>query len=143
MKIEPVEPQGWRAPRGYQNGIAVDGAARFVFVAGQIAWDAEQRLVGAGDFAAQFRQALANVVAVVAAAGGGPEHVVRMTVYVTDKRLYLESTPAIGAAWRELMGKRWPAMALVQVADLLETGALVEIEATAALPAGPAPAPNG
>jgi enamine deaminase RidA (YjgF/YER057c/UK114 family) len=134
MRIEPVRPEGWRAPKGYENGVQVDGAARFVFVAGQIAWDAEQRLVGRGDFAAQFEQTLANVVAVVRAAGGRAEHLVRMTVYVVDKRQYLACTRELGRIWRELVGERWPAMALVQVADLLEEGALVEIEATAAVP---------
>ena len=133
MNIEKIEPEGWAPPKGYANAVKVEGAGSLLFLAGQIAWDAEQRLVGAGDMAAQFRQALANVVALVRAAGGEPEHVVRMTVYVTDKRAYLAATKAIGAAWRELLGRTYPAMALVQVADLLEEGALVEIEATAAL----------
>lgn len=135
MTLETLQPDGWARPRGYANGIAVDGAARLVFVAGQIAWDAEQRLVGRGDFAAQFRQALANVVAVVRAGGGEPSHLVRLTVYVTDKRAYLAALPDVGAAWRDVMGRHYPAMALVQVADLLEDGAMVEIEGTAALPA--------
>ena len=130
---ERVEPEGWKAPRGYANGVVVEAGARLVFVAGQIAWDAEQRLVGAGDLAAQFAQALRNVVSVVEAAGGRAEDLVRMTVYVTDKRAYLAATRAVGAAWRETVGRTYPAMALVQVADLLEDGALVEIEAVAAL----------
>jgi enamine deaminase RidA (YjgF/YER057c/UK114 family) len=134
MLTRTIEPQGWKQPRGYANGVLVSGAGQFLFVAGQIAWNETQQLVGAGDLARQFDQALANVLAVVAAAGGKPEHVVRMTVYVTDKRAYLGQTPAIGAAWRARMGRHYPAMALVQVADLLEEGALVEIEATAALP---------
>jgi len=133
MKIESVNPAGWPRPKGYANGVHVRGAQSLLFVAGQIAWDAEQRLVAPGDFAGQFAQALRNVVAVVKAAGGWPEHIVRMTVYVTDKKLYLEHTREIGAAWREIFGQHYPAMALVQVADLLELGALVEIEATAAL----------
>jgi enamine deaminase RidA (YjgF/YER057c/UK114 family) len=111
----------------------VEAGARLVFDAGQIAWDAEQRLVGVGDFAAQFAQALSNVVAVVEAAGGRAEDLVRMTVYVTDKRAYLAATRDVGAAWRRIAGRDFPAMALVQVADLLEEGALVEIEAVAAL----------
>jgi enamine deaminase RidA (YjgF/YER057c/UK114 family) len=110
------------------------GASRVLFVAGQIAWDEQHRLVGAGDFTAQFAQCLRNVVAVVREAGGRPEHIVRMTVYVTDKQRYLASAAAVGAAWREILGKHFPAMALVQVADLLEEGALVEIEATATVP---------
>lgn len=128
---ERVEPEGWKAPRGYANGVVVEAGARLVFVAGQIAWDADQRLVGAGDFAAQFAQALRNVVAVVEAAGGRGEDLVRMTVYVTDKRAYLAATREVGAAWREAVGRTYPAMALVQVADLLEEGAMVEIEARA------------
>ena len=134
MKIEPLSPAGWARAKGYSDGVLVSGAGRLLFVSGQIAWDEQHRLVGAGDFAAQFAQALKNVVAVVNAAGGFPDHVVRMTVYVTDKRLYSAKTTEIGAAWRAIMGKHYPAMSLVQVADLLEPGALVEIEATAALP---------
>ena len=134
MKIEPIQPAGWAQPKGYSNGVHVREAQSLLFVAGQVSWNAEQKLVGQGDFAAQFAQSLRNVVAVVKTAGGWPEHIVRMTVYVTDKGLYLASTKEIGVAWRETLGKHYPAMALVQVADLLEPGALVEIEATAALP---------
>lgn len=134
MKIETIEPEGWKSPKGYHNGVVVSGAGRWLFVAGQIAWDAEQRIVGGDDLAAQFAQALRNVVAVVRAAGGEPEHLVRMTIYVKDKRAYLAATRTIGAAWREILGKHYPAIALVQVADLVEDAALVEIEATAALP---------
>jgi enamine deaminase RidA (YjgF/YER057c/UK114 family) len=133
MKVESVQPPGWPRPSGYSNGIIVTGAGKLVFVAGQIAWDARRELVGPGDFAAQFEQALRNVVAVVEAAGGKPEHIARMTIYVTDKRLYSARTAEIGAAWRAILGKHFPAVALVQVADLLEAGALVEIEAVAAL----------
>ena len=132
-KIETLQPDGWKAPRGYANGVAVTGASKLVFVAGQIAWDADQKLVGAGDMAAQFAQVLRNVVAVVRAGGGEPQHIVRMTCYVTDKQQYLAATREIGTAWRETLGKHYPAMALVQVAGLLEPGALIEIEATAAI----------
>jgi enamine deaminase RidA (YjgF/YER057c/UK114 family) len=128
-----VRPDGWKAPRGYENGILVEGGGRLLFVAGQIAWDADQRLVGEGSMSKQFVQALDNVLAVVADAGGRPEEIVRMTVYVTDKQAYLEATAAIGEAWRDRIGSHYPAMALVQVADLLEEGALVEIEATAVI----------
>jgi len=132
--IASVQPAGWAAPKGYSNGVVASGG-RTVFVAGQIAWDAEQRLIGAdGDFGAQFRQALANVRAVVEAAGGGPQHLVRLTIYVTDKRAYLADLKAIGAIYREVLGRHFPAMALVQVADLLEEGAMVEIEGTAVVP---------
>ena len=133
MKIESIEPTGWGRPKGYSNGVVVSGHARLLFVAGQIGWDARQSLVPGG-FAAQFAQALKNVVAVVDAAGGWPEHIVRMTVYVTDKAQYLADTKAVGEAWKATIGRHYPAMALVEVADLLEAGALVEIEATAALP---------
>ncbi len=135
MKIDSIQPEGWDAPRGYSNGIRVEGAGRLVFVAGQIAWDAQQQLVGPNDFGAQFRQALENVLAVVVAAGGAAEHIARLTIYVTDKQRYLADLRAIGQTYRDVLGRHFPAMALVQVADLLEEGAMVEIEATAALPA--------
>lgn len=134
MKSETVHPDGWNSPKGYANGVAVSGSSKLVFVAGQIAWDANQRLVGAGDFPAQFAQALANVVTVVRAAGGKPEHLVRVTLYVTDKRQYRAALGDVGVSWRALVGKHFPAMTLVEVAGLLEPGALVEIEATAAVP---------
>ena len=124
----PVVVPGWVKPRGYSNGYR---AGNTVFVAGQIAWDAECRLVGAGDFAVQFRQAILNVRAVLDAEKVPVERVGRVTVYVTDKQAYLKNLPAVGAAWREALGKHYPAMSLVQVADLLEEGAMVEIEATA------------
>jgi len=133
MSLEPVEPEGWEPPSGYANGIVAPPGARLVFVAGQIAWDADQVLVGRGDFATQFRQALANVLAVVDAAGGEPAHLASLTVFVTDKQAYLASTRALGTIWRELVGRHYPAMALVQVAGLLEKDALVEIQAIAAI----------
>lgn len=106
---------------------------RTLFVAGQVGWDREMRFVS-DDFAEQFVQALDNVLAVVREAGGTPEHIGRMTIYVTDKARYLAAAKAIGVAWRERMGKHYPAMALVEVKALLEDRALVEIEATAVLP---------
>jgi enamine deaminase RidA (YjgF/YER057c/UK114 family) len=133
MRFDSIQPAGWKPSKGYSNGITVSGAGSLLFVAGQIAWDAQQKLVGVDDFAAQFAQSLRNVVAVVKTAGGEPQHIVRMTIYVTSKRQYLSATSAIGAAWREIIGKHYPAMTLVEVADLLEDGALVEIEATAVL----------
>ncbi len=133
MKGEVIHPAGWAKAKGYANGILVPAGGATLFVAGQIAWDADQQLVGRGDMGAQFAQALRNVVAVVEAAGGKPEDIARMTVYVTDKQAYLARTRDIGAAWKELLGRHFPAMALVQVADLLEEGAQVEIEATAIL----------
>jgi enamine deaminase RidA (YjgF/YER057c/UK114 family) len=126
-----IEPEGWRRPRGYSNGVAARG--ELVFVAGQIGWDERQQLVSR-DLAAQCTQALRNVVAVLAAAGALPEHVVRMTWYVTGKGEYLEASREIGGIFRELFGGHYPAMTLVEVADLLEDGAKVEIEATAVIP---------
>ncbi len=137
MKIENVEPAGWKAPKGYANGVVASGASKLLFIAGQIAWDEQQKLVGIGDMAAQFEQVLKNIVAIVRAAGGESAHIVRMTCYVTDKKLYLAATRDIGAHWRTILGKHFPAMALVEVAGLLEPGALVEIEATAVLGVNP------
>ena len=128
MSREILQPPGWARPRGYANGVAATG--RQVYVAGQIGWDAEQRFAGDG-FAAQVRQALANVVAVLRCAGAGPEHLVRMTWYVTSRDEYNSALPEIGAAYRELIGKNFPAMSVVVVAALLEARAKVEIEATA------------
>ena len=128
MSREILQPAGWARPRGYANGIAAEG--RQVFVSGQIGWDGEQRFVS-DDFAAQTRQALANVIAVLACAGGRPEHLVRMTWYVTSRDEYNAALAEIGAAYRELIGRNFPAMSVVVVAGLLEPRAKVEIEATA------------
>lgn len=127
-----VQPAGWARPRGYVNGLVAEG--RLLFVAGQIGWDptCETPRFPEG-FAGQFEQALANVLAVVREAGGAPESIARMTVYVTDKHAYLAAAKEIGAAWRKHLGRHYPAMALVQVAALLEDQAMVEIEATAVL----------
>ncbi len=130
MSREILQPPGWARARGYANGIAAEG--RLVFVAGQIGWDADQSFAS-DDFAHQVRQALANVVAVLACAGAGPEHVVRMTWYVTSRDEYNAALAGIGAAWRELMGRHFPAMSVVVVAALLEPRAKVEIEATAVI----------
>lgn len=129
--MQVLQPQGWVAPKGYSNGIAATG--RQVFVAGQIGWTAQGEIVS-DDFAAQVRQALENTVAVLREAGAGPQHVVRMTWYVTDKKEYMAAGRAIGAAYKEVIGKHYPAMTLVQVADLLEDRAKVEIETTAVVP---------
>jgi enamine deaminase RidA (YjgF/YER057c/UK114 family) len=128
MSRQILQPEGWARPRGYANGVAAQG--RLVFVAGQIGWDAEQRFVS-DDFAAQVRQALANVVAVLACAGARPEHLVRMTWYVTSRDEYNAALAGIGASYRELIGRNYPAMSVVVVAGLLEPRAKVEIEATA------------
>lgn len=126
-----LQPPDWAPAKGYANGILAEG--RLLFVAGQIGWDAQQRLVSA-DFAEQTRQALENIAAVLEAGGARPEHVARMTWYVTDKHAYNAAQRAIGEAYRAVFGRHYPAMTLVEVADLLEPGALVEIEATAVVP---------
>ena len=133
MTMQVLQPPGWPRPKGYANGVAARG--RHVFVAGMIGWDAGQRLVG-DDFAAQARQALLNVVAVLEEAGAGPEHIVRVTWYVTDKREYLAAGRAVGSAYREIIGHYHAAMTAVQVAALIEEGAKVEIEVTAVVPDG-------
>ncbi len=127
-----VQPPGWARPSGFSNGMIAQG--RMLFVAGQVGWDPTSPVLKfPTSFAAQFGQALGNVVEVVRAAGGGPEHLVRLTVYVTDKKEYLGALKEVGAAWREKMGKHFPAMALVQVTALVEDAAKVEIEGTAVL----------
>jgi enamine deaminase RidA (YjgF/YER057c/UK114 family) len=129
--MEILQPPTWAKPRGYSNGTAASG--RLVFVAGQVGWTASGAFE-TSDFVGQARQALANVVAILAEAGGRPEHIARMTWYVTDKREYLASSKALGAAYREVIGANYPAMTAVEVAGLVEEGAKVEIEATAVIP---------
>lgn len=132
LRIDPINPESLGAPRGYSNGMLVRGDCDLLFVAGQIGWDASQRLVS-DRFGEQFAQALDNVLAVVRAAGGGPESIVRVDLFVTSKREYLAELAEVGAAWRAKMGRHFPAMALLEVKDLLEPGAKIEIEATAAV----------
>jgi enamine deaminase RidA (YjgF/YER057c/UK114 family) len=129
--IEVLQPQGWARPRGYSNGMAARG--RQIYVAGQVGWDGSGRFASAG-LADQVRQALLNIVAVLAEAGGAPEHVVRLTWYVTSRDEYYEELSGIGAAYRAVMGKHFPTMSVVQVVALMEKEARVEIEATAVLP---------
>ena len=129
--IETIQPEGWKAPKGYANGMLVDGR---LHIGGQIGWNAEQVFV-AKDFVGQMEQALSNIAAIVDAAGGRVEHIVRLTWYVTDKREYLSRLAEVGQAYRRVIGRHFPAMTLVQVAALLEDGAKVEIEATAVVPA--------
>jgi enamine deaminase RidA (YjgF/YER057c/UK114 family) len=126
-----LQPSGWARPKGFSHGIAASG--RQVFIAGQIGCDAEGRLVEK-TFAGQFRQTLKNILAVLAEAGGKPEHLVRLTWYVRDLREYSAAIKDIGAAYRELIGKHYPAMAVVEVTGLVEGEARLEIEATAVLP---------
>ncbi|HEY7581614.1 MAG TPA: RidA family protein [Acetobacteraceae bacterium] len=126
-----LQPPSWPRPRGYANGIAAAGET--VFLAGQIGWDAQGRF--AEDLAGQVRQALANIVTLLAEAGAEPRHVVRLTWYVTDLKVYRQSLGDVGAAYRAVMGRHFPAMSVIGVSELVEQQALVEIEATAVIPA--------
>ena len=129
--MQTLQPPGWARPRGFANGIAAQG--RLVFIAGQVGWTGQGEWRERG-FAGQFRQALQNILAVLEEAHGKPEHIVRLTWYVLDKREYLASLREVGAAYRELMGRHYPTMAVVQVAGLVEDEARLEIEATAVIP---------
>jgi enamine deaminase RidA (YjgF/YER057c/UK114 family) len=126
-----LQPPGWPRPRGYANGIAARGT--MVFVAGQIGWDEHQTIVS-DDLTSQLAQALDNTLAVLREAGAGPEHVVRMTWYLTDKRDYLARAHELGEVYRARMGRHYPAMAVVEVSALIEDRAKVEIETTAVIP---------
>jgi enamine deaminase RidA (YjgF/YER057c/UK114 family) len=132
MSFKSINPESLGRPRGYTNGLLTPPGARMLFVAGQIGWDENQRLVGE-DFVEQFDRALRNVLAVVNEAGGASDGVARLVVYVTDKREYSARTREIGERWRALMGRHFPAITLVEVSALLEDGAKVEIEAIAVL----------
>ena len=125
-------PPGWRRPRGYSNGIEAEG--RLIFVAGQIGWDSAGRFA-AGDLAGQFRQVLSNTLAVLKEAAAGPEHIARMTWFITSREEYAASLTELGAAWKELMGRNYPAMSVIIVAGLVEPQAKIEIETTAVVPA--------
>lgn len=127
----PLQPAGWAPPKGYANGVAARGT--LVFVGGQIGWNAAQQFES-DDFIAQTRQTLLNVRAVLEAGGAGPEHLVRLTWYVVDRREYNARLKELGVVYREVMGKHFPAMACVQVAGLMEESARIEIEATAVVP---------
>lgn len=128
-----LQPKDWAPPQGYANGIAATG--RVVFVAGQIGWNARAELVSR-ELTAQVEQALKNILAVIAEAGGEARHITRLTWFVTDKAAYVTQRKEIGAAYRRVIGKHFPTMTLIVVAGLLEEGALVEIEATAVVPQG-------
>jgi len=130
---EILHPEGWAPAKGYANGVAAEG--RMVFVAGQIGWNPATCAFESDDFVAQAAQAFRNIAAVLATAGAEPRHVTRMTWYVTDRREYLDNARALGAAYREVFGRHFPAMAAVIVAGLVEERAKVEIEATAVIPA--------
>jgi enamine deaminase RidA (YjgF/YER057c/UK114 family) len=128
---EILHPKNWKPARGYANGVAAEG--RMIFTGGLIGWNADQEFE-TDDFVGQVAQALRGIVEVLACAGAGPEHLVRLTWYVTDKREYLSSLKELGAVYKEIIGRNFPAMALVQVVALVEDRAKVEIEATAVLP---------
>ncbi len=130
MTLVTLQPPGWPRPKGYANGMAGEG--RIVLTGGQIGWDAEGRF--AEGLVAQTRQALLNIVAILGEAGAGPEHIARLTWYVTDIEAYRNAGRDMGIAWREVMGRHFPAMAVIGVTALVERAALVEIEATAILP---------
>ncbi|HYI42077.1 MAG TPA: RidA family protein [Sphingomicrobium sp.] len=129
--MKALQPPGWPRPKGYSNGISTTG--RIIVTAGVVGWDEQQRFVSS-NLAGQFAQVLRNIVAIIAEDGAGPEHIVRMTAYVTDIDAYRTSLGDIGAAWKEIIGRNYPAMALVAVTSLVEPQALVEIEATAVVP---------
>jgi enamine deaminase RidA (YjgF/YER057c/UK114 family) len=132
MSAQILLPAGWKPPVGYANGIAVP-AGRIVFIAGQVGWDAQQ-LFYSEELAAQFEQALKNILAILAEAGGAPSHICRMTVYCIDKPAYLAARLELGRIWRRLMGKHYPVMSMIFVADLLDHPAKIELEATAVIP---------
>lgn len=129
--IKTLQPAGWKPAKGYANGMVAQG--RTVWLGGQIGWNGDQ-VFETDDFVAQVRQALENVVAILAEAGGRPEHIVRLTWFITDKAAYVSRLPEIGAAYRAVMGRHFPSMSVVEVAALIEDEAKVEIEATAVLP---------
>lgn len=129
--LRPVNPPGWARPKGYSNGIA--GRGTLVFVAGQVGWNAQEQFES-DDFIAQLRQALQNTVEVLAAAGAKPEHVARMTWYVIDKREYLARIAEVGSVYRDVIGRSFPAMTLVEVKGLVADRAKIEIESTALVP---------
>jgi enamine deaminase RidA (YjgF/YER057c/UK114 family) len=131
MGSEVLQPPGWAPPKGYANGVSVRG--RQIYLAGQIGWNEQQQLVGSR-FAVQVRQAFQNIVTLLAQAGGGPEHLVRLTWFVTNLDEYRGEIREIGAAYREVIGRHYPPMSVVQVVSLVEQGAKVEIEATAVIP---------
>ncbi|HTQ72921.1 MAG TPA: RidA family protein [Burkholderiales bacterium] len=129
--MEVLHPRGWAKPVGYSNGVAAAG--RIVFIAGQVGWDAEQKF-RTGELVPQFEQALKNILAVLAEAGGGPEHLCRITGFCCDKEAYLAGRRELGRIWKRHMGRHYPAMSMIFVSDLLDSPGKIELEATAVLP---------
>jgi enamine deaminase RidA (YjgF/YER057c/UK114 family) len=132
MSARVLLPEGWAPPIGYSNGIEVK-AGRIVFVAGQVGWD-EQQIFQSEDLVPQFEQALKNILAILAQAGGKPEHICRMTAFCIDKPGYLKVRSELGAIWRRLIGKHYPAMSMIFVSDLLDSPGKIELEVTAVIP---------
>ena len=132
MTAQILLPPGWAAPIGYANGIAA-AAGRVIFIAGQVGWDDQQKF-HSEELAPQFEQALQNVLAVLAEAGGAPHHICRLTAFCIDRAAYLASRPELGRVWRTLMGKHYPTMSMIFVSDLLDHPAKIELEATAVIP---------
>ena len=133
MTMKDLHPAGWAPPSGYANGMMADGV--MIFIGGQIGWTGEQRFES-DDFVAQIEQALRNILAILAEAGAGPDHIVRLTWFILDRREYLTRLEEVGAAYRRVMGRHFPSMTMVQVSALIEERAKVEIEATAVIPRG-------
>jgi enamine deaminase RidA (YjgF/YER057c/UK114 family) len=129
---DPVDPHDWPRPSGYSNAMVATG--RVIALAGQIGWDPQTRQLVSNDFVAQVRQALLNVTTILQAAGAGPQEIIRLTWFITDKQAYVSRQKEVGAAYREVMGKHFPAMSVIVVTALVEDRAKVEIEATAVLP---------
>ena len=129
--MQVLQPSGWPRPKGYSNGLVASG--KMVFLAGLIGWNEEER-IETDDFAGQARQVFQNIVSVLKEAGAGPEHIVRMTWFVSDKKEYLASLKGIGAAYREIIGRHYPAMSVIEVSGFIEEGAKLEVEATAVIP---------
>jgi len=129
--MQTIQPEGWAQPKGYANGILAEG--KTLYIGGQIGWDQSEEFQS-DSFVDQVQQTLVNTVAILEAAGAKPEHITRMTWYITDKREYLSSLKAVGQVYREVIGRNFPVMAMVQVAALMEDRAKVEIETTAVIP---------
>lgn len=134
---ETILPEGWEKPVGYANGVLA-APGRMLFLAGQVGWTAQQQFESEG-LVPQFRQALENILAIIRAAGGRPEHICRITAFCVDKQEYLAARGDLGRIWRELMGRHYPAMSMIFVSDLLDHPGKIELEATAVIPDRPSP----
>ena len=134
MPFDVLHPRGWKQPVGYANGIST-AAGRLVFIAGQVGWNADQKFQS-DQLVPQFEQAIKNILSILAEAGGKPTHICRLTAFCIDKPAYLAGRRELGRIWKSLMGNHYPAMSMIFVADLLDTPAKIELEATAVIPAG-------